>query len=323
MAWNRQSEILIGIDPTDPSACVDITGLDFKCRVTRGNAMKDNLCDLTIYNAAESTRNRIMTEGSSVIVKAGYEDEGVGTIFVGQVVQASPQHIGPDWEIKISAACVRQADFSFGTITCAFSFRPGTRLNVVLAEIAQLLGIGFLGDANADIPLPGGYACVGTIKTALDYANAILKSHGRGLHIDLAALVCFRVGNAISEFESVYLDMDSGLLTASYEDDKCKEGRLIAKSQARIQAIRTKAAKATTTKSKTAATQSLGKAKEKQAEIERVKVKLTALLNPKVRPNGIVTVASPQVNGEFIVDLVTFDFDNMAESFGMEIEASK
>lgn len=315
--------MLIGIDPSDPAQCIDITGLDFTAKVSRGNAMKDNTCNLVIYNPQESTRNRIMTEGSAVIVKAGYEDEGVGTLFIGQVTQAYPQHVGPDWIVNITAACVRQLDFGFETVTCAFSFRPGTRLGVVLREIASVLGIGLLGEENADIVLPGGYVCVGSIKQALDYANQILKSNGRGLHIDLAALVCFRVGQAISQFETVYLDMDSGLLSASYDEDKCREGRLIAKTQDRIQAARRRSANATTYKSKAAASQSLQKAQAKEAEIERVKVKLTGLLNPKIRPNGLVEVSSPQVNGIFVVDTVVFTFDNMADDFKMEIEASK
>lgn len=323
MAWGRVVQVLLGIDPTDPAEVIEISGLELEGKIVRSSKMTENHCELTIYNASKSTRNRIESEGRSCIVKLGYEDSGSGIVFLGQVDSASSSHVGPDWVTKISAVCARAVEFGFGTTPVALSFAPDTRLSVVLRAMSEILGIGLLGEQNAEnIPCGNGFTFVGSAREALSKLDAILKSNACGLHMDLGELVVYRGGLAISEFEGLYLDKDCGLLSANPAEDRTKELRLVAKSKATQEKARKRHYDAKTTKQHAAALQTLQKAQKKEEEVERVQAKVRALIDHRARPNGIAKIASPAVNGPFVIDQVTFEFDNMGKKFEMELEVS-
>lgn len=322
MAWNRTVQVLLGVDLTDPTQVIDVSGLDISGKVTRANRMVENKAELTIYNASESTRNRISTEGQACIVKLGYEDDGVGTVFIGQVDHASSYHAGPDWITKVVAVAVRSVDFNFGTTPFAVSVPPGGKLATVLESLALVLGIGIIGEQNADVVLPNGYTFAGASRDALTYCDKILRSNGRGLHVDLGELVVYKAGGAVSEFDSLYLTPDTGLLHAEPVEDNAKEARQLAKTEARLAQARKRRTDAKTTKQRTAATQTLQKETAKEAELKRKLVKLRALINHTARPNGLATVESQQVQGSYVIDSVEFVFDNMAKDFEMNLEAS-
>lgn len=322
MAWNRVVQVLLGVDLTDPTQVIDVSGLDISGKVTRANRMVENKAELTIYNASESTRNRISTEGQSCIIKLGYEDEGVGTVFIGQVDHASSNHVGPDWITKVVAVAGWAVDGEFNGKPFAVSIPPGGKLTTVLESLALVLGIGIMGAQNADVVLPNGYTFAGSARDALTYCDKILRSHGRGLHVDLAALIVYKVGGAVGEFDVISLTPDTGLLHAEPVEDNSKEARQLAKSEAKLAQARKHQNDAKTTKQRTAATQTLQKEAQRQQEIKRTQVKLRALINPIARPNGLAIVESQQVQGSYVIDSVEFVFDNMAKDFEMNLEAS-
>lgn len=327
MAWNRVVEVLIGTDPTDPATVVDIAGLDISGRVVRTCLASANTAEITIYNAAKTTRNQISAEGRALIVKLGYEDDGAGVVFIGTVDHAVSTHVGPDWVTKVSAVSVRSTTLDggagFGTTPVALSFAPGTKLESVLDKLALVLGLDLLGGENArDITLANGFVFPGSATQALLKVDKILKSNSCGLHIDVGAIVVYKAGQAISEFTGIYLDYDTGLLNAEPVEDHLKETRLLAKTKKAQEKARKRLSDASTQKAKTAATQTLLRAKVKEEEIERDKVKIRALINHLARPNAPVTVKSEQVDGTYLADSVVFDFDNQGGKFEMELEAS-
>ena len=322
MAWNRIVQVMLGIDLTDPTQVIDVSGLDISGKVIRANRMVENKAEITIYGASESTRNQISEEGKSCVIRLGYEDEGVGTVFIGQVDHATSHHVGPEIVTKIVAVAVRSVDFRFGSTPFAVSVPPGGKLTTVLESLALVLGIGILGSQNAAITLPNGYAFAGASRDALTYCDKILRSHGCGLHVDLGELVVYKAGGAVSEFDVLYLTPDTGLLSAEPVEDNVKEARQLAKTRARLSQARKRPTDAGTSKQKAGATQTLLKETRKEQELLRKQAKLRALINHIARPNGLVQVESEQVQGPYVIDQVEFRFDNMAKEFEMELEVS-
>jgi NAD(P)-dependent dehydrogenase (short-subunit alcohol dehydrogenase family) len=90
MAFGRVVQLLVGkFDKGNESGgetVLDLSGLDIEFDVTRSVEWYDNGAEITIYNPSPDTLNTIMNEGNSVILKAGYEDQGgAKTIFAGQI----------------------------------------------------------------------------------------------------------------------------------------------------------------------------------------------------------------------------------------------
>ena len=86
MAFGRVVQLLVGKfskgNESGGETSLDLSALDIEFEVTRSVEWFDNGAEITIYNPKPYTLNSIMNEGNSVILKAGYEDEGgAKTIF--------------------------------------------------------------------------------------------------------------------------------------------------------------------------------------------------------------------------------------------------
>ena len=68
---------------------LSLSWLDVTFEVVRTYETTANTAIINIYNAKEETRNKILTKGSNVVLKAGYEDEGnIGGIFFGTIIES-------------------------------------------------------------------------------------------------------------------------------------------------------------------------------------------------------------------------------------------
>lgn len=89
-AFNRVAELYVGTfqDGNSTSKGYQIDGLDFDFDVKRSSAFYRDSASFTIYNFNDETAQQIMDGGCSVIFRAGYKNQQVGNIFIGQIARA-------------------------------------------------------------------------------------------------------------------------------------------------------------------------------------------------------------------------------------------
>ena len=99
MAYNR----VVNLKAGTVDQALMVSGLDVSFKVERSRAFASNSAQIEIFNPSETTINDILKEGNSVVLEAGYEDEGVGVIFIGQITTSVPSNNGVDTIVKIEA----------------------------------------------------------------------------------------------------------------------------------------------------------------------------------------------------------------------------
>ena len=210
MAFNRTIELQVLSGNTE---LVSISDLHVEFDVNRTITLAENTGSFIIYNAKKSTRNEVLKEKNYLIFKAGYEDEAIGTIFMGNIDRSISEQDGPNWITTVDTKTV-QSQTTVDTTYVAMSYAEDTLLSQPLQEIAAALGLGIFGLDNAAINLPNGYTFVGVARGALNYCIGILEANERALYIDNNEIVVYQIGNRTSRFSPVFLDYTSGLKRA-------------------------------------------------------------------------------------------------------------
>lgn len=210
MAWSRVIELSVGSDGSG----LDMSGLHVDFRIERSISVAQQRAEFTVYNAKEETRKEVLRSGNNVVFRAGYEDEGLGTLFIGSIIDAQSQKRDRDWRTTINAAALRGQSTALARTNVALSYAPGTELAAVIGDIGTALGLVVFGQAQARIALPNGLVFAGNARRALAYAEEILVNNGAGLYVDNGEIVIYRDGEQQSgEFGSTLLDYDTGLLS--------------------------------------------------------------------------------------------------------------
>lgn len=227
MAFERVVEMTVG--KSGFGLLISDLHLDFD--IERSITFSENSAQFTIYNAKASTRNEVLQKENNIVFKAGYEDEGIGTLFIGNITEANSRREGPDWLTEIQASAIRSDKEPLQNTTITTSYAPTTLLAAPLGEIGTALGLVVLGLENAQIVLPNGWAYSGSTKGALDYCNKILKNNNAALYIDNNTIVIYKTDGSASVFTGVFLDYTSGLLsvqniTETTDEKKRKEKRI-------------------------------------------------------------------------------------------------
>ena len=227
MAWNRKVELIVESD----LSAVTISDLHVDFDVQRSVTFSDNTATFTVYNASEDTRKEILRQGNNLVFKAGYEDEGIGVLFIGNITEAVSRLQGPDWVTEIQASAIRSDSEPLENTNVVLSYAPSTSLASVLRQLGTAMGLVVTGAENANITLPNGWVYVGSTRGALDYCLKILKDNNAALYIDNNTIVIYRTDTTSSTFTAVYLDYDSGLksvedITETTDETKRAEKRI-------------------------------------------------------------------------------------------------
>lgn len=146
MAFGRVVQLLVGKfekgNETGGEAVLDLSDLDIEFDVNRSVEWFDNGAEITIYNPSPSTINTIMNEGNSVILKAGYEnDGGAKTIFAGQIAYASPRREGRDVVLELNCVQARGNFYQLARLNLSVQFPKGKKVRECLQELCDYAGI--------------------------------------------------------------------------------------------------------------------------------------------------------------------------------------
>jgi hypothetical protein len=285
MAFSRVVNLSIG---TNGQGLV-ISDLDIEFEISRSITFSENSATFRVFNAQQNTRSEILKIGNNVIFDAGYEDDGVGTLFIGNIVQSQSYLTGSDWVTDILAVCDRAEDQPLDSVNLTLSYKKDVPLSSIISDIADSLGLAIFGAENAQMKLPNGFTYTGNVRKALKMCDKILKDNNSYLYRDNSVIVIINRDRP-TDFTTVYMDYDSGLL--SVKD--------ITESEALMNAKELKKA---------------------QKEGTKKRVAFSTILVPKMRPNGLITFKNTGNDGTFVIEKVTFKGDNFGGDFNCEGEA--
>lgn len=226
MAFNRKMELFIGVFKdaakkligTDAKAEQEgylIDGLDYDFDITRSTEYYKDTATFTIYNPNAQTMQEIMTAGCAVIFRAGFSDEDMGTIFVGQVALAYPEIEEPE-TTKLVLICKSQrgAQYPLQRVFITALVERGKSLYDVLKIIADYAGVALSGAEPLKArKLERSYMIDGDIRSAIEnICKRKLRALGGDLIVSNNELIYYEKGKI--DFATVYLNYSSGLIKA-------------------------------------------------------------------------------------------------------------
>ena len=218
MAWDRVTELSVGADGQG----LLISDLDIDFKIVKSLTFADNYAEFRIYNVKEETRNKVLKKGNNLIFKAGYQDEAVNTLFVGNITEAVSGKSVVDRVIDIKCLSGRGVDGVIQSEYVSLTFTPGTLLSRPISQLANLYGMVVYGLENANIKLPNGWQYCGKVSGAFRYIDGILKSNDCGMYKDDKEIVIYKEGTA-SRIAVVVLTYAGGLKSVKDITDLSKD----------------------------------------------------------------------------------------------------
>ena len=196
----------------------DFSQFDIEFEVTRSIEWYDNEATITIYNPSPEAINFIMSEGNSVLLQAGYEDETVGNIFVGQIGMAVPRRVGSDVELVITCVSARGTFYQLARLNCAIQFDSSATVKKCLQELCDYAGTALRAGNQKELSQPIGteFCISGTFKQAVCSFrdNILIPKFGLHLYFDNNEMIVVNSDEKSIEVEEITLDFKSGLLQA-------------------------------------------------------------------------------------------------------------
>lgn len=327
MAWLRKVRVIVR-SPRSLSRDAwswretEIQDLHLDFDVMRSRVFNDNSAKITVFNARESTRNFILCRGCNILIYAGYEDSGDGLIFQGNIVQSTSAHVGSEWVTTMQARMIRSLNHPFSVTPVTFSFPPGTPVSRAVDAVGGVLGLVSVGlDSLDGITLKNGWVYAGMVSGAFEYLGQILKNSGFHLFVDLGELIIYSTqGN--STYSTTYLSYESGLYTFQ---DVTDYSQLMQKTIDDLS--KTKHKTVTVVKNGVKKKKKIlvtGATKDVYAELEAASQQLpkvyeaTAIMLPKLRPNGLVHIVTDTVDTLLVAHSLNIKGNSYGEGdFGM------
>lgn len=228
MAFGRVVQLLVGKfekgNESDGETVLDLSELEIEFDVTRSVEWFDNGAEITIHNPKPDTLNTILNEGNSVILKAGYEDEGgAKTIFAGQIAYAVPRREGSDVLLEINCVQARGNFYQLARLNMSVSFPKQKKIRECLQEMCDYAGI-VLRAGRAPILEEGirfPYRRSGTFTDVVqDFYEYEESQFGKTiLYLDNNELIVMDREYAI-DLEEITLGHKNGLLECRMERDE-------------------------------------------------------------------------------------------------------
>ncbi|BDN97324.1 TPA: baseplate hub protein [Citrobacter braakii] len=138
MAYGRQYEVTVFC--TDGEV-IHITDIDVDFSSVRDDEKEPNEANLTLWGLVPNTQNAIAQAGSLITVSAGYKDEGMFTLFQGELINASAITVKPDevYGLKIR---MYEALIPYRASVTSRTFRKGQSLRDAVMLVAGDMGLG-------------------------------------------------------------------------------------------------------------------------------------------------------------------------------------
>lgn len=329
MPFGREVRLLVGKfekgNESGGETSLDLSGLDIEFDVTRSVEWYDNGAEISIKNPSPDTMNTILNEGNSVILKAGYSDEGgAKTIFAGQIAYAAPRRDGNDVVLELNCVQARGNFYQLARLNMSVSFPKQKKVRECLQEMCDYAGIVLRAGTNKvlDEGILFPYRRTGTFTDVVrDFYEYEEVQFGNKvvMYLDNNELIVMDRDRTL-ELEEVELTHKSGLLECRVERDESlnkvnfaddPEYFFLSKKEGDV------------------------KPKERPSkEIDRIKkVRGRCLMNAAIVPNCFVVIDSTDdgnpyngllaVKGRFIVTDCNYRGGNTGNDFTVEFTAQE
>ena len=228
MAFDRVAELFVGVfkDEANPRTGYQVEGLHFDFDIIRSAEFFKDQATFSVYNANQQTIQEIMDSGTSVIFRAGYRDQEVGNIFIGQIAKAYPETTpGGDTIIHMICNAQRGAQFRLCRTFVSLNFSVGTSYYTILKTVADYVGVPLSGASSLrEVSLTdddGPYVDTGTVRDVVtNFTTRFLREIGGKIILSNNEMLYVNTADRTT-FETAYLTFKSGLLGAkSVRDEK-------------------------------------------------------------------------------------------------------
>lgn len=215
MAFNRVIEIVIG-PQGQTGRLVKDQKMSFEIFKTTEKSV--NTAKIKIWNLKPSTVTEIAKVRNKVIVRAGYEDEGINNVFFGDLIRATPLDEGIDKVLDIEAV---DGGLGLEERNISISYAPGTQVSVVLNDIFTVLAYPLATTLTPpQREYVNGYAFIGKARDAL---TEVLAYIGRTWSIQNELLVILAPDEVVTR-GALVLTPKTGLIgTPELVNDKSQD----------------------------------------------------------------------------------------------------
>ena len=204
--FNRFIQVLIGSNTQSATALAISPDqrVSFSCIKT--DADDSNKLIVDIYNISESTRSLIEKKGAKIILKAGYSQDFVEVLAIGDIARYETIKNGPDVITRVSAgdglSAIRDSKISL-------SYNKGVTPNALLSRISDEMGLDFFEiSPKVTGSYKNGFSYAGRPKDAL---NKITRRFNAVWSIQNNGLLVLSSSEA-RQGEAILLSADKGML---------------------------------------------------------------------------------------------------------------
>lgn len=150
----------VPVDPTDfrlarTASTVDVTDLRVQFKVHRSHTKHPNQCDITITNLAGTSRTDFETKPIVVQLDAGYANDALRLLYIGDLRFGMTKEAGPNWETMLQLG---DGDCTHRWSRVNKSYAPGTAVRTVLRDCAQSMGFVLPRSLEKDASLDQSFA---------------------------------------------------------------------------------------------------------------------------------------------------------------------
>ncbi|EBE4779971.1 hypothetical protein FHK17_11060 [Salmonella enterica] len=206
MAYGRQFEITVNC--TDGET-IHITDVDVDFSSVRDDEKEPNEAELTMWGLTPQTQNAIAQAGSTVSVAAGYIDEGMFTLFQGELISAVTIKPNEVYGLKMK---IYEALIPFRASVTSRTFRKGQNLREAVLLVASDMGLGCqVSKAAAALVLPKN---ISGVALSRDVLNSLCKPVNATWSIQYQSIVV-TAGDSVLNGAAIF-SPETGLLGAPF-----------------------------------------------------------------------------------------------------------
>ncbi|ECW1600120.1 hypothetical protein F3U18_02295 [Salmonella enterica] len=206
MAYGRQFEITVNC--TDGET-IHITDVDVDFSSVRDDEKEPNEAELTMWGLTPQTHNAIAQAGSTVSVAAGYIDEGMFTLFQGELISAVTIKPNEVYGLKMK---IYEALIPFRASVTSRTFRKGKNLREAVLLVASDMGLGCqVSKAAAALVLPKN---ISGVALSRDVLNSLCKPVNATWSIQYQSIVV-TAGDSVLNGAAIF-SPETGLLGAPF-----------------------------------------------------------------------------------------------------------
>lgn len=206
MAYGRQFEITVNC--TDGET-IHITDVDVDFSSVRDDEKEPNEADLTVWGLTPQTQNAIAQAGSTVSVAAGYIDEGMFTLFQGELISAVTIKPNEVYGLKMK---IYEALIPFRASVTSRTFKKGQNLKEAVSLVASDMGLGCqVSKAAATLVLPKN---VSGVALSRDVLTSLCKPVNATWSLQFQSIVV-TAGDSVLTGSAIF-SPETGLLGAPF-----------------------------------------------------------------------------------------------------------